>query len=181
MTDGADEESEAAPTPEPSGPIDPEVDRSGIHVPRDVADAEGLPLELDANVGEEFRVPSPSRRRIGAWVYLVGAALVVTAALAGLGSGLYWVAIGLVALAGVHALAAWPLEVDEQEALRAAVRLVPFPVGHASAAVRFRGWRSRPVWHVVVYDATEPPANRALLRIDGVTGAEVGEPYLEAL
>lgn len=181
MTGEAGEESEPEEPAESTGPVDPEVDRSGIHVPRDVADAEGLPIDLDANVGEEFRVPSPSRRRIGAWVYLVGAAMVVVGALAGLGSGLYWVAIGLVALAAVHALAAWPLAVDEQQALRAAVRLVPFPVGHASAAVRFRGWRSRPVWHVVVYDATEPPANRALLRIDGVTGTEVGEPYLEAL
>lgn len=168
---------------QPTGgePIDPEFDRSGIQIPREVADAEGVPSELDANVGEEFLVPSPRRRRTAGWVYLVGAGLLAAGALAGLGVGLWAAAGGLVLLAGYHVLAAWPLDVDEQQALRRAVAELPFPVGHASAAVRFTGWRAKPIWHVVVYDATEPPGNRALVRVDGVTGDLVDAPFVEAL
>jgi hypothetical protein len=162
-------------------PVDPEVDRSGIHVPRELADAEGVPIDLDANVGDsEWGVPSPIRRRTAGWLYLGGAMVAGIGALVGLGSGLWIGVVGLGVLAAVHFLAAWPLEVDEQAALRASVREVPFAVGHASAAVRFSGWRSRPVWHVIVYDASEPPAQRALIRVDGVTGDLVGGTYVEA-
>jgi hypothetical protein len=164
------------------GPIDPEVDRSGIQIPRELADAEGVPMDLDANVGDaEWGVPSPERRRTAGWLYLGGAVLVAAGAVAGLGTGLWIGAAALAALSGFHFLAGWPLAVDEQQALRVAVRDVPFPVGHASAAVRFSGWRSRPVWHVIVYDATEPPGHRALIRVDGVTGELVEAPYVEGL
>ncbi len=163
-------------------PIDPEVDRTGIHVPRELADAEGVPIDLDANVGDaEWGVPSPARRRTAGWLYVGGAVLLAVGALGGLGGGLWIGVVGLAVLAGVNFLAAWPLAVDEQAALRTAVRDVGFAVGHASAAVRFAGWRSRPVWHVIVYDATEPPTQRALVRVDGVTGSLVGEPYVEGI
>ncbi|MEX1286839.1 MAG: hypothetical protein AB1Z57_02765 [Acidimicrobiia bacterium] len=162
-------------------PIDPEFDRSGIQIPREVADAEGVPSELDANVGEDFLVPSPRRRRAAGWIYLVGAGLLAAGALAGLGVGLWAAAVGLVLLGGYHFVAAWPLSVDEQHALRIAVAELPFPVGHASAAVRFTGWRAKPIWHVVVYDATEPPGNRALVRVDAVTGDLVEAAFVEAL
>lgn len=166
---------------DPVDPVDPEFDRSGIRIPREVADAEGVPTDLDANVGEEFLVPSPRRRRTAGWIYLVGAGLLGVGAVAGLGVWLWAAAGGLVVLALVHFLAAWPLEVDEQQALRNAVQHLPFPVGHASAAVRFTGWRARPVWHVVVYDASEPPGNRALVRVDGVTGDLLDDAFVEAL
>lgn len=167
--------------PPEGDPVDPEFDRSGIQIPREVADAEGVPSDLDANIGEEFLVPSPRRRRTAGWIYFVGAVLLAAGALAGLGVGLWAAAAGLVLLAGYHVLAAWPLDVDEQHALRIAVAELPFPVGHASAAVRFTGWRAKPIWHVVVYDATEPPGNRALVRVDGVTGDLVDAPFVEAL
>ncbi len=41
---------------------------------------------------------------------------------------------------------AYPLELDEHEALVAATREVGFPVGHASAQMGWRGLRSRPTW-----------------------------------
>lgn len=161
--------------------VDPDIDRSGIHVPREIADDYGLPEDLDANLTGAYDFPSPQRRRRAAAWYFAGALLLVTAALAGLGSGLYWVAIGLTVLGLWHFAAAWPLELDEQQALRAAVATVPFPIGHASAAVRFRGWRSKPIWHVVIYDATEPPAHRALVRVDAVDGTILDAPYVEDL
>ena len=42
--------------------------------------------------------------------------------------------------------------------------------GHAAAGVGFTGWRARPVWNVMVYSADEPPARRASVQVDGVTG-----------
>ena len=59
--------------------------------------------------------------------------------------------------------------------------VIDFPVGHASAAVRFVGWRSRPRWSVVVYSAAEPPDKRALVIVDAVTGEVAETPYIEAL
>ena len=37
---------------------------AGIHIPREVAEAEGLPEELDANIVGPYRFPDPRRRRI---------------------------------------------------------------------------------------------------------------------
>jgi hypothetical protein len=53
-------------------------------------------------------------------------------------------------------------------------------VGHASAAVRFAGWRSRPRWAVVLYSASDPPDERALVVVDAVAG-DVVETYREAI
>jgi hypothetical protein len=165
----------------PGGPVEPSIDRSGIHLPREVADAEGVPEELDANVFGEYRFPSPERRRTGGWLYLAGAVLLALGAVAGLGVGLAVVAGAMGVLAAWHFLAAWPLRVDEQVALRTAVAEVGFPVGHASAAVRFSGWRARPVWFVVIYDAGEPPRQRALVRVDGVDGTLGGAAWVESI
>lgn len=161
-------------TDEPQEPIDPEFDRSGIHVPSEIAESEGVPLDLDANLGEPFVIPSPERRKVAGWIYLVGVVLLILGGVLGLGAGLYVVAGFLALLAAWHFAAAWPLAIDEQVALRAAARELPFPIGHASAAVRFAGWRSKPVWHVVLYDAHEPPAHRALVRVDAVDGMVLG-------
>ncbi len=159
---------------ETSDPVDPEFDRSGIHVPGDIAESEGVPLDLDANLGEPFVIPSPERRKVAGWIYLVGAVFLALGGVLGLGAGM-WVVAGLLAvLAGWHFIAAWPLAIDEQVALRAAARELTFPIGHASAAVRFAGWRSKPIWHVVLYDAHEPPAHRALVRVDAVDGRVLG-------
>jgi hypothetical protein len=70
------------------------------------------------------------------------------------------------------------LAVDDGAALEAATRSVEFPVGHASAAVGFDGWRSRPVWNVLVFSADDPPSRRGLVRVDAVTG-DVIESFTE--
>lgn len=152
----------------------PKVDRSGIHIDRDLADSIAIEEELDSNVEGEYRFPSPSRRRISGWVYLV----------AGLVSGLtfeggWWVAAGFGALAAWQFASSWPLSIDEGEAMTTAAGAVPFPIGHSSASVRFHGWRSRPRWSVVMYSASEPPDQRALLVVDAVSGDIVEDPYVE--
>jgi hypothetical protein len=52
----------------------------------------------------------------------------------------------------------------------AASREVGFPVGHASAQLGWRGFRSRPTWRILLYSAEEPPKTRGLVLVDGVDG-----------
>ena len=86
----------------------------------------------------------------------------------------------VVAIAGIHALAGWDLKVADGQALETANRAVEFCVGHASATVGFTGWLARPVWNVLVFSADEPPTQRGLVRVDGITG-DVIETYAEAI
>jgi hypothetical protein len=149
----------------------------GIHIPRDLADAEGVPEELDAGIVGQYRFPDPRRRRIAGWIYLGTA--VVLAALASQQS-LVWGGVVLAVVLGVwHLISAWPLTIDQEEALARAATVVDFPVGHSSAAVTFVGFRSRPRWHVVMYSADDPPSQRALVQFDGVSGALAADVYTE--
>lgn len=160
------------PPGKPSG----RVDREGIYIDRELADAVAIEEELDSSVVRVYRFPEPRRRRIAGWVYLA------TAAVAAITVEFGWViALGLGALAAWHFLSAWPLAVDEHRALTQAAAAVDFPVGHASAAVRFHGWRSRPRWAVILYSATEPPDRRALVVVDGVDGGVAETPYVERI
>jgi len=152
----------------------PKVDRAGIHIDRDLADRIAIEEDLDSSVHGEFHFPPPHRRRIAGWVYLV----------AGVVSGLtfeggWWVAAAFLGLAFWQFASSWPLEVDENEAMTTAATAVAFPIGHASASVRFTGWRSRPRWSVVMYAATEPPDQRALVLVDAVSGEIVETPYVQ--
>lgn len=156
-------------------------DRDGIEVPREVADAERLPDDLDANLTGEYTVPDPARRATSAKVYLAGAMVAALGALADLGSGMWWMAGALVGLAVYHRWSAWPMSVREATALETAGRALDFTVGHASAAVRFRGLRVRPEWNVILYDAEEPPSRRALVFVDAVSGEVRGQPFVEVL
>lgn len=149
------------------------IDREGIHIDRDLADEIAIEEELDANVVGAYLFPSPARRRIAAWV-LVAAGVIAFLTIPG-----GWpVSMGFLGLAAWQFLSAWPLNVDENEAMTLAGSAVGFAVGHASAAVRFHGLRSRPRWAVLVYSATEPPDQRALVVVDAVSG-ETGDVYVE--
>ncbi len=154
----------------------PEFDREGIHIDRDLADQLHIEEELDSNVEGVYTFPSPQRRRTYAWVLAAFAPIALWVVPGG-----WWVAVGFLAVAGWLAVSAWPLKVDEHQALRVAGSHMPFPVGHASASVRFKGWRSRPRWSVVLYSASEPPDARGLVVVDAVSGEVVEEPYVEAI
>lgn len=150
----------------------------GIHVPREVADAEGIPEDLDANIVGPYRFPNPRRRVLAGWMYAGGAGVLVLLALTV--ADLYWVSAALMALLAVwHFRAAWPLEVDQEQALQLAASASPFAVGHASAAITFHGLRSRPRWSVIMYSADEPPTQRSLVQLDAVSGHVVDEVYTE--
>lgn len=149
----------------------------GIHIPAEIAEAEGIPEDLDSSVVGPYRFPDPMRRRLAGWIYL---GVAVALAMLAVGEPLIWTGVGLlVVLAAWHFAAAWPLELDQEDALARAAAEVGFPVGHASAAVTFVGWRSRPRWHVVLYSADEPPSQRALVQFDGVTGELADAVYTE--
>jgi hypothetical protein len=155
---------------------DPRVDRSGIHIEKDLAESLAIEEELDSNVVGPYRFPSPMRRRISGWVFVVAAVLAMLVI-----DGGWLPAIGLFALAAWNFASAWPLAVDEHRALSIAGSAVDFAVGHASAAVTFQGIRSRPRWSVVLYSAEDPPDKRALVVVDAVSGVIAEDPYVEAV
>lgn len=150
------------------------VDRSGIHIEKDLARSVAIEEELDANVVGPYRFPPPTRRRSAGWVFLVAAGIVVLTV-----DGGWLPAIGLVLLASWQFASAWPLNVDEHQAMQVAGQAVSFPVGHASGAVTFKGWRSRPRWAMVLYSASEPPDQRALVVVDAVDGTVAEDVYVE--
>lgn len=149
----------------------------GIHIPGEVAEAAGVPEDLDAGTVGPYRFPDPGRRRVAGFVY--SAAALVCGVLAVATPRFLVGALILAVLAVWHLLAGLPLGIDQEEALARAAAVVPFAVGHASAAVTFHGLRGRPRWQVVVYSADEPPSRRGLVQFDGATGRPVGEPYVE--
>ncbi|MDE0168309.1 MAG: hypothetical protein OXS29_02160 [bacterium] len=153
----------------------------GIRIPEEVAKAEGVPEDLDSGVLGPYRFPSPVRRRTAALVYVAGAVLSALGALAGLPSGLWAISAAFLVVAFLHDRAAWPLAIEQEDALTTAAAQVPFAIGHASAALGFTGMRSRPVWNVIVYSVEEPPVRRALVRLDATTGMRLDSPYVEEI
>ena len=150
-----------------------------MEIPEDVAKAQGVPEDLDSSILGPFTVPNLTRRRRAGAFYLGGAVLLALGIAAGLPVGM-WIVVGLlVVIGGYHFLAAFELGIREREALSIANQHTEFPVGHASAALGFVGWRSRPVWNVLVFSADEPPTERGLVRINAVSGA-VEDIYVEA-
>jgi hypothetical protein len=142
--------------------------------------ADELPADLDvtAYVGP-YLFPSP-RRRLVAAAWLVAVAVGGLAGFAASGNdGLLAGALALLGIAVYHALTAWPLRVDQTEALLVATRTVGFPVGHASAQLTWRGLRSRPTWRILLYSADTPPSTRGLVELDAVDAHVLGQ-YTEA-
>jgi hypothetical protein len=147
----------------------------GIRIPPDVAEAAEVPADLDSSAVGPYRFPSAERRRTAAWIY-IALALILAVTL----RDRSWPFVVIAAvLAAIQVRSAWPLNLQAADALSVAAAAAPFPIGHTSAAVIFSGWRSRPLWHVVLYDASEPPSARALVVVDGTNGQQVGSVYTE--
>jgi hypothetical protein len=140
------------------------------------ADGDVLPEELDvtAYVGP-YLFPSTRRRRIAGTMYAVVAVLCLGGWLLSDNGGLLAAAIFLALVAAYHFASAWPLNIDQTEALLVASRTVGFAVGHASAQLAWRGLRARPAWRILLYSADEPPSMRGLVELDGVDGHVLGE------
>jgi hypothetical protein len=166
---------DAAPAPAaeaaPAEPAEP--------APAAAADEGGdsLPAELDvtAYVGQ-YTFPDIRRRRWPGYVYLLvaTACFVLWATRGGdavlVNDGMLGAALALLAIGAYHLAAAWPLSVQDGDALVAAAGQVGFPVGHASAQLGWRGLRSRPTWRILLYSNDDPPKQRGLVLVDGVDG-----------
>jgi hypothetical protein len=152
----------------------------GIGVPEEVAEAVSLPDDLDADAVGEYYVPDVARRRQAGVAYLAGGGITALGIALGLPSGMWLMVALLIGIGAFHFVAGWRLEVREWKALQVANQATGFPVGHASAQLNFDGWRSRPVWNVLVFSADDPPSQRGLVRVDGIT-ADVVEQYTESV
>jgi hypothetical protein len=135
-----------------------------------------LPADLDVTgyVGP-YLFPTMRRRRIPATMYLVLAVGCMLGYALSSNGGLLAAAIVLALIAAYHYACAWPLEIDQTEALLIASRTVGFAVGHSSAQLAWHGLRARPVWRILLYNADEPPTMRGLVQIDAVDGTVMGE------
>ena len=139
-------------------------------------DGDALPDDLDVTqfVGLT-QFPDIRRRRIAAAILLVASLGCGGAGASSSNGGLIAAGLVLGVLAVHHCAVGWPLRIDQTDALATASRAVGFPVGHSSARVMFRGWRSKPVWQVLLYSADEPPSIRGLVELDAVDGTVLGE------
>lgn len=182
-------DSSTPPEPQPEGPAQEDeqpsgeyskgvrLTREGIEISDRLAADKLPPGVIDPEIEIPYQFPDPRRRRIAGIIYLAFALFL-----------LIWVpsrpmllvGVGLLVVIGVWSwLAAWPLQIDQYQALQQAAGQVNFVVGPASAAITFHGWRSRPHWNIILYSVDLPTTQRALVRIDAVTGSQVDETYVE--
>ena len=150
----------------------PSVDNDETH-PDPAGDA--LPDDLQPHLvdPEDYIFPNNNRRRVPGYLYLgiaVGlcALVVVASGHPFVNGGLIGGAVVLAAVGVYSIVSGWNLDVDERDALVAAVEEVGFPVGHASAQMGWRGLLSRPTWRILLYSADEPPTKRGFVLVDGV-------------
>ncbi|MBS1849200.1 MAG: hypothetical protein JST73_13065 [Actinobacteria bacterium] len=117
------------------------------------------------------------RRRIPGVLYIVIGVVALASWLVRVGHDPVLVNAGM-GIAGLLliALGAWSiftgtgLDVDEEAALVSTGVAVQHPIGHASAQMGWRGWRSRPTWRILWYSAETPPRRRGLSFVDGHDG-----------
>ena len=136
-----------------------------------------LPEDLDlAAASAHYLLPNNNRRRIPAALYgvlAIGAAVLWatqrdTSAIVNDGFGWFAIIVGAFSIYGF--VAGRTLLIDETDALTTANSTVGFAIGHASAQMVWRGWLSRPVWRLLAYSTENPPAKRALVLVDGISG-----------
>lgn len=154
----------------------------------DAAEAEPgdeLPDDLQPHLvdPEDYVFPNNNRRRVPGYLYLtIAVGLVLLVLWRGDGvfvnRGLLGAAAILGAVGAYSIISGWNLNIDERDALVAAISAVGFPVGHASAQMGWRGLLSRPTWRVLLYSAEEPPDRRGFALVDGVDG-EVIDSFVE--
>ncbi len=145
-----------------------------------------LPEDLQPDLVDvaEYIFPNNDRRKIPAYLYL-GTAVLLVLLVVWRGSdavlvnnGMLFAAAILVVVGAYSFVSGYGTDVDEQEALVAAIKHIGFPVGHASAQMGWRGLLSRPMWKILLYSAEEPPKHRGFVVVDAVDGSII-EDFVE--
>ena len=133
-------------------------------------EGDSLPDDLDVTkyVGP-YQFPSPKRRRTASYSIFVISIFSFAIGIYSSNPALTYGAIAMLAVGILFFVAAWPLKVNDLEALTLAAKQAPFSVGHASAQLSFTGWLSKPLWRVVVFSSDEPPTQRGLVEINAVS------------
>lgn len=137
-----------------------------------------LPDDLNATefVGP-YKFPDNARRRVPGALYiaagLITAVLAATLDSSAVNRGLLYGAIALIIYGLFCQIAGWKLNTDENDALVIATKSVGFPVGHASAQMRWRGLLSKPVWQILLYSNEKQPKNRGLVQINAHDGSVI--------
>ncbi|MCP4225069.1 MAG: hypothetical protein GY773_17160 [Actinomycetia bacterium] len=139
---------------------------------------DALPDDLQPHLvdPEDYIFPNNNRRRIPGYLYLaiaIGLTVLVLAVDDSLfvNRGLLGAAV-ILGVVGIYSIiSGWNLDIDERDALVAAVAEVGFPIGHASAQMGWRGLLSRPTWRILLYSADEPPTKRGFVLVDGLDGS----------
>src|SRR5680860_1044676 len=103
-----------------------------IEIPKELAEAEAVPDDLDANVLGPFMFPNPSRRRLAGIVYAAAGVVALVSGQTFLTPGMTVVGVVFLALAVYQMMVAIDIKLDEKEALNAAGSHAGFAVGHAS-------------------------------------------------
>lgn len=136
---------------------------------------DALPEDLNLNAATlgPYQFPDVVRRRIAGWLYIAVASVSIAGGVWSENRGMVLGGGGLLALAAYQFACAFPLTIDQTQALAVASKEVGFAAGHASAQVTWRGLRSRPMWRVVLYSAEDPPKQRGIVELDGVDGSVV--------
>lgn len=143
-----------------------------------------LPDDLNAvEFVAPYVFPNNNRRRVPGVLYMVigiGSVLLwATIDSPAVNVGFLWAGAAMCLIGVYHLVAGWELRVDENDALLVAVRDVGFPVGHASAQLGWRGWFSKPTWHILLYSNEPQPEHRGLVLVDG-RDAKVLDRIVEA-
>ena len=160
--------------------VEPAAEDQSAPTPGDTLHDELQPHLVDP---EDYLFPNNNRRRIPGYLYLVMATgLTILVLVRGEGvlvnRGFLGAALILAAVGVYSIVSGWNLDVDERDALVAAIGAVGFPVGHASAQMGWRGLLSRPTWRILLYSADEPPKRRGFVLVDGVD-ASIIESFVE--
>lgn len=159
----------------------PKDDLPKDELPKDDLPKDELPRDLIPQAHTiDYAIPNNSRRRAAGALYVfIGTVFAATwlvargADSALLNAGFLAAGLALLGLGCHHILTGKDLKIDDTEALKLASAAVPFDLGHASAQLGWRGWLSRPTWKVLIYSNEPQPSQRALVRLDGFSGAVV--------
>lgn len=167
-----------ATAPQEDGDTQPADAAEGDAAPEMPSESAGDAAESTApeELFESYVFPDTRQRQItGIGLSVIGVVAVVVWFAWGSGSdglsvGILVGGIVCLAIAAYFFAAAFRMRLDQSEALVVATREIGFPVGHASAVLGWRGWRSRPTWRILLYSAEDPPARRGLVELDAIDG-----------